>query len=96
MPAAPPNWTASRLAATRSSPAAASSRPVSQPAATSPKVTGTACWSRVRPIMMVSRWTAASRAAAAAAAARSSEITPSACRASSMAAVSTMSWLVAP
>ena len=96
VPAAPPNWTASRLAATRSSAVAASSRPVSQPAATRPKVTGTACWSRVRPIMMVSRCTAARRAAAAAAAARSSEITPSAWRASSMAAVSTMSWLVAP
>ena len=46
--------------------------------------------------MMVLRCAAARRAAAAAAAARSSEITPSDWRASSIAAVSMMSWLVAP
>ena len=74
----------------------ASSRPVSQPAATRPKVTGTACCSSVRPIIRVSRWAAASAAQHSAAAARSAAIASSAPLASSMAAVSMMSWLVAP
>src|ERR1019366_5422196 len=94
--AAPPNWTASRPTGTRATASRASSRLVSQPAATSPKVTGTACCSSVRPIMRVSRWVAASTAAADAAADRSAAIADSACLASSIAAVSMMSWLVAP
>ena len=51
-----------------------SSRPVSQPAATAPKVTGTACCSRVRPIMGVARYSAASAAAAPPPRARSAGI----------------------
>ncbi len=96
VPAAPPNCTASRCELTAARPARASSRLVSQPAATRPKVTGTACWSSVRPIMIVDRCASASPAAAAAAWPRSASITSMARLASSIAAVSTMSWLAAP
>ena len=96
MPAAPPNCTARRPVRTPASPWRASSRLVSQPAATRPKVTGTACWSSVRPIMIEDRCASASPAAASAASARSASMTSMARLASSIAAVSTMSWLVAP
>ena len=95
VPAAPPNWTASR-GPRESSPARPSSTLVSQPAATRPKVTGTACWSSVLPIMIEPRCAAASPPAASAARARSARMTSMARLASSIAAVSTMSWLVAP
>ena len=95
VPAAPPNCTASRDP-TAASPSRASSTLVSQPAATRPKVTGTACWRSVRPIMIEDRCVAASPAAASAARARSACMTSMARLASSIAAVSTMSWLVAP
>ena len=49
-----------------SSPAAARSSPAPHPAATAPKVVGTACCSSVRPIITVSRCAAASPAAASA------------------------------
>ena len=45
MPAAPPSWAFSGTAASR---ARASTTPTSQPAAFSPNVVGTACWSSVR------------------------------------------------
>ena len=48
VPAAPPSCTAGR---SRRRPSAAASRPASHPAAVSPNVIGTACWSSVRPIM---------------------------------------------
>ncbi len=96
MPAAPPNCTASRREATAASPSRASSRLVSQPAAIRPKVTGTACWRSVRPIMIEVRCASARSAAAPAARARSASMTPMARLASSIAAVSRMSWLVAP
>ena len=96
MPAAPPNCTASRRERTAVSPSRASSTLVSQPAATRPKVTGTACWSSVRPIMIEARCASASPAAASAARARSASMTSMARLASSIAAVSMMSWLVAP
>ena len=96
VPAAPPNWTASRVSRTNASHSTALSSPASQPAATMPKVVGTACCSSVRPIMSVPRLASASRAAAPAAAVRSLTAAPSASRASSIAAVSMMSWLVAP
>src|SRR5215212_345673 len=81
---------------TSASRAAAAFRPVIQPAAFSPNVIGTACWSRVRPAIAVSRWRSASAAAAPAEAPRSSSRGPSARWATSIAAVSRMSWLVAP
>ena len=96
VPAAPPSCTARRSSRTVRRRAIASSRPVSQPAAFSPSVTGTACWSSVRPARSVPRCSAASRADAAAAAARSSSSGARARWATSIAAVSTMSWLVAP
>src|SRR5690348_7498996 len=96
VPAAPPYWTASRVSRTNASHSIALSSPASQPAATTPKVVGTACWSSVRPIMSVPRFASASRAAASAAAVSSATAWPSASRASSIAAVSMMSWLVAP
>ena len=74
----------------------ASSSPASQPAALSPNVTGTACWSSVRPAIGVSRCARASSAAALAAAPTSSSSGSSARAVTSMAAVSRMSWLVAP
>ena len=70
VPAAPPNCTASRVSRTNASHSTALSSPASQPAATTPKVTGTACCSSVRPIISVPRCASASRAAAAAAAVR--------------------------
>ena len=97
MPAAPPNWTASRPLPTSASRSRASSIAVSQPAATSPNVTGTACCSSVRPAITVPRVLGGpGRPPPPAAAARSPSMTRSARRASSMAAVSMMSWLVAP
>jgi len=45
VPAAPPYWTASRVPRTNVSHSTALSRLASQPAATTPKVVGTACWS---------------------------------------------------
>ena len=70
--------------------------PTSQPAALSPKVIGSACCSSVRPAISVWRWRSASRAAARAAPSRSATSGTSARRAISIAAVSRMSWLVAP
>ncbi len=96
VPAAPPNCTASLVSRVRMSPSTAASRPASQPAATTPNVTGTACWSIVRPIMSEAWWAFARCAAASAARSRSALVTSSACRASSIAAVSMMSWLAAP
>ena len=96
MPAAPPNCTASLVVAIRFRSCLASSIAVSQPAATRPKVTGTACWSKVRPDMTVPVCWPASVAQASAAAARSAWVACSDRRATSIAAVSMMSWLVAP
>jgi hypothetical protein len=61
-----------------------------------PKVVGKACWSSVRPAIKVSRWASASPARAAAIASVSVRIKSSARFVRSMAAVSKMSWLVAP
>ncbi len=81
---------------TRKAPLRASTTATSQPAAFSPNVVGTACCSSVRPAIGVSRCVSASRAQAAATPASSSAISASARRATSIAAESTMSWLVAP
>ena len=94
-PTGPPIWTASTWSRTATSPAIASSMPISQPAALSPNDVGSAGWRSVRAITGVSRCAAARPAAASAAAAASPTITASARRASSIIAVSTMSWLVA-
>ena len=74
-------------------PAAAARRRArrASPAAFSPKVVGSACCIRVRPMTTSSRWAAARRAAASAAAARSASIAAMALRASSTRAVSRMS-----
>ena len=52
VPAAPPSWAGKDSASTVST---ASRTPVSQPAALSPKVVGTACWVRVRATIGVAR-----------------------------------------
>ncbi len=96
VPAAPPNWTASRVSRTDASPSRAPSSPASQPAVTRPKVTGTACCSSVRPIISDPRCASASRATTAAAPESASAAASMASRASTIAAVSMMSWLVAP
>ena len=96
VPAAPPSWTARRPSRTLESPARASSTATVQPAARRPNVVGSACWSRVRATARVSRCASARAAQPSATAARSPSTAPSACRASSISAVSTTSWLVAP
>ncbi len=96
VPTAPPNWIARRSSRTAASRTAASSSPPSQPAARRPKVIGSACWSRVRPAARSPRWRSASAAAASPAASRSASNGSSARFATSIAAVSTTSWLVAP
>ena len=68
----------------------------SQPAAFRPNVVGTACWRSVRAAIGVERCSRASVAQAAATRSASPRIVPSAARATSIAAVSTTSWLVAP
>ena len=88
VPTAPPNCTASSRSRTARSSASAPSRPDSQPAALSPKVTGIACWSSVRPGTIASRWRRASAAHASAAAARSADHPSSARRQTSIIAVS--------
>ena len=71
--------------------------PTSQPAALRPKVIGSACCSSVRPAIGVSRCALGQRGRRASAAPRrSSSSGPSARRATSIAAVSRTSWLVAP
>ena len=96
VPAAPPNCTASRVCATRVSSDRASTMAMSQPAALSPKVVGSACCSSVRAAMMVVRCRSASVAAAAAALSRSARMRSRPRRAISIIAVSRTSWLVAP
>ena len=83
VPAAPPYWTGSD-ATTSASRSRAPSSPLSQPAALSPNVVGSACCISVRPMTTSSRCRSASRAAAAAAAARSASIAAIALRASSI------------
>ena len=89
--------TARRSLAHASSAVAASSSATSQPAALRPNVVGSACWSSVRPIIGVSRCAAGERAPRRRRrrAGRRSSGT-SARLATSIAAVSRMSWLVAP
>ncbi len=96
VPAGPPSWTARRSSRTKPRSVRAASTPSSHPAAFSPNVVGTACWSSVRPIIGVERCASASPAHAAATASRDARIAPSASRETSIAAVSRMSWLVAP
>ena len=96
VPAAPPNCTASRVWATLKSSARASTMAMSQPAAFSPKVVGSACCSSVRAAITVARCRSASVAAAAAACSRSARTRPRPRRAINIMAVSRMSWLVAP
>ena len=74
----------------------ASTTAVSQPAALRPNVVGTACCRSVRATISVSRCSRASAAAAAATRSASASTSASARRETSIAAVSTMSWLVAP
>ena len=76
--------------------ARASSTATSHPAALSPNVVGTACCSSVRPAIGVSRCVRASVAQASATPPSSASTSPSALRATSIAAVSITSWLVAP
>ena len=94
----PPRRRAGREGSRRSSARRprASASPTSHPAALSPNVVGTACWRRVRPAIGVSRCARASSAQASAASVSRSTTRPRARRATSIAAVSTMSWLVAP
>ena len=61
-----------------------------------PERVGTACWSSVRPAIGVERCASASAAHAAAAPSSSASTSVRAFRATSIAAVSRMSWLVAP
>ena len=96
VPAAPPSCAASRSRETCSSRARASTTAVSQPAALRPNVVGTACCRSVRATIGVSRCSRASAAAAAATRSASASTSASARRETSIAAVSTMSWLVAP
>ena len=93
VPAAPPSCTSKRA---RASPARASSVASSQPAALSPNVTGRACCSSVRPAIGVPACSRASPAQARATPSSSSVTSESARRATSIAAVSSTSWLVAP
>ena len=93
VPPAPPSCAGS---ATAASLRRASTTATSQPAAFSPNVVGTACWSSVRAAIGVARCASASSAQAAATPSSSSRIKVRASRATSIAAVSTMSWLVAP
>ena len=96
VPAAPPSCAASRSRETCSSRTRASTIAVSQPAALRPNVVGTACCRSVRATISVSRCSLASAAAAAATSSASASTSASARRETSIAAVSTMSWLVAP
>ena len=91
-PSAPPG----RRRGPRRVASAASSTPTSQPAARNPNEVGSACASSVRPAIGVSRCASTSGMHAAAVAAASASIGSSARRATSIAAVSRMSWLVAP
>ena len=68
----------------------------SQPAALKPNVVGTACWSSVRAAIGVSRWRRASPAQSSSTALSSWSTIASARFATSIAALSMMSWLVAP
>jgi hypothetical protein len=93
VPAAPPSWAIGSNARTS---ARASSTAVSQLAARRPNVVGTAGWRSVRATATVRRCSRASAAHPAATPSSSARITFTASRATSIAAVSTMSWLVAP
>ena len=95
VPAAPPSETgsAARVRRTRST---ASSTRCSQVAAFSPKVTGTACWVRVRPAIGVSRCRSACPARLSAHDSRSFAMRSSVAAHSNISAVSRMSWLVLP
>ena len=95
VPAAPPSCTASRSRAS-STRRCASSVPTSHVAALPPNVVGSACWSSVRATIGVARWFSASEAQAELTRATSASTSSSARRLTSIAAVSTMSWLVAP
>ncbi len=96
VPAAPPNCStkASRRKACRR--CCARCRASSQPATLSPKVTGTACCSRVRPGKPVLRSRSASTARSAHRACRRGSSRSSAARSCSTVPVSMTSWLVAP
>ena len=95
VPAAPPSCTARRARApTRSR--RASTTPASQPAALRPKVVGTACCSSVLAAMTVWRCRSARAAHSAASPSSSARVIAVARWATSTAAVSRMSWLVAP
>ena len=96
VPAAPPSCTARRSCSMRASAARASTTATSQPAALRPNETGTACWSRVRPTIGVERCVSASSAHRAASWSSSARISSRTRRVTSIAAVSRMSWLVAP
>ena len=96
VPAAPPSCAASRSSRTAASRRRASTTATSHPAAFSPKVVGTACWSSVRAAIGVERCARASSAQPSASRSSSASTSAAARRATSIAAVSTMSWLVAP
>ncbi len=97
VPTGPPSWTA-RASPSRSASSATTlaSSPASHPHASQPKVIGSAACISVRPVIDVARCSRARLAQASAAALTSERRGPSARRTTSMAAVSRMSWLVAP
>ncbi len=95
VPAAPPSWAGSFSRSSRSR-ISARVTVTSHPAVLRPNVVGTACCRSVRAAIGVSRCVSASPAHAAATPSSSSQISPRARRETSIAALSTMSWLVAP
>ena len=95
VPTAPPSCTAHRSRRNRSTPAIASSTATRRPAHCAPNVVTAPCCSRVRPTCTVSRCSTASAANVEATARASPSAAWSARRATSIVAVSTMSWLVA-
>ena len=96
VPAAPPSWAARRSRRIRSRPSRASISATSQTAHFSPNVVGTACWSSVRPAIAVARCARASSAQRSAGRVEPAADEASARFETSIAAVSMMSWLVAP
>ena len=93
VPAAPPTCTGRTSADATSY---ESRTPVSQPAALSPNVVGTACWVRVRATIGVRRWSSTRSTRRRTCSRRAVTTTPNASRAQSIRAVSTTSWLVSP
>ena len=96
VPAAPPSCAARPSSRSPASRVRDSSTATSQPAALSPNVVGTACCNMVRPAIGVSRCSRARTAHASVTRSSSPSTSTSARRATSMAAVSMMSWVVAP